>query len=122
MNETLFPEYEDIKPILQIGSYFIGKYKKVESKKKRGGGERASIIKEFIDEINKERYYSGFEKEVSPKMIAVKLGILKTNQELYEFLSECRDYKNRHGSFGKRFFGGFKEKLDKDTIPSSIKK
>lgn len=71
--------------------------------------ERQSIIKEFVDEINKERINTKY-KLVSGSSIAIKLSVLKTKQELHEFLSECRDYKNRNGSFSKRFFGGFKEK------------
>lgn len=110
---SLFPEYQEITPILKLGDYMIGKYKKVEKpkeKRKRGiVNERQAIIKEFVDELNKERDVTKM-KPVTGRQIGVKLGILKTNQELYEFLSECRDYKNRNGSFGKRFWGGFKQK------------
>lgn len=108
--ETLFQEYEPIKEALKIGDFLsrIKKPEKKEKKKRTGGGERATIVKEFVDEINNERGTKM--KPLTAKYIAVKLGILKTNQELYEFLSECRDYKKRNGSFGKRFFGGFKEK------------
>jgi len=107
----LFEEYEPIKKALVLGELLakIKKPEKKEKKKRGGGGERASIVKEFIDEINKERAISKM-KPLTDKHIAVKLGILKSNQELYEFLSECRDYKKRNGSFGKRFFGGFREK------------
>jgi len=110
---ALFEEFEEIKPLLRIGALGIVKYEKpkVEKKKRGGGGERASIVKEFIDEINKERAIHKMEP-LTDKHIAVKLGILKSNQELYEFLSECRDYKKRNGSFGKRFFGGFREKIN----------
>lgn len=108
--DTLFPEYEEVKTILKLGDYMIGKYKKIEKPKKRGiTNERQAIIKEFVDELNKERDITKL-KPVTGKQIGVKLGILKTNQELYEFLSECRDYKNRNDSFGKRFWGGFKIK------------
>jgi len=107
----LFEEYEPIKNTLMIGDILarIKKPEKKENKKRCGGGERASIVKEFIDEINHERAISKM-KPLTDRHIAVKLGILKSNQELYEFLSECRDYKKRNGSFGKRFFGGFKKK------------
>lgn len=106
----LFQEYEDVKPILSIGQYALVKYQKPEKEKKRGiTNERQSIIKQFIDEINSERKHEKL-KPLTDKHIAVKLGILKTNEDLYAFLSECRDYKKRSGSFGKRFFGGFKIK------------
>jgi len=51
-------------------------------------------------------------KPLTSRYIAIKLGILKSNDELYQFFSECKDYKKRNGSFGKRFFGGFKEKIN----------
>lgn len=82
---------------------------KIEKPKDKITNERQSIIKEFVDEINKERIGTKF-KPVTGRLIGIKLGILKTNRELYAFLSECRDFKNRNGSFGKRFFGGFKIK------------
>jgi hypothetical protein len=110
MNETLFEEYEPVKDIMRIGQYALVKYQKPIKEKKKGiTNERQSIVKQFVDELNKERDVTKY-KPYQDKYIAVKLGVLKTNQELYEFLSECRDYKNRNGSFGKRFFGGFKEK------------
>lgn len=71
--------------------------------------ERQEIISQFVEEINRERLGTKW-RPVSERGIAIKLSVLKTNQEMYEFLSECKDYKNRNGSFGKRFFGGYKEK------------
>jgi len=112
MNNTLFQEYEEISNILRIGDLGIVKYKKPEKEKRGITNERQSIVKEFVDEINKERDGTKY-KPVTGRGIAMKLSILKSNEELYQFLSECRDYKNRQGSFGKRFFGGYKEKLDK---------
>lgn len=106
--ESLFEEYEPIKEMLRVGQFALVKYQKPE-KKKRGGGERASIVKEFVDEINKERDPTEY-KPVTGRQIGVMLGVLKTNHELYQFLSECKDYRNRNGSFSKRFFGGFKVK------------
>lgn len=76
-------------------------------KKTKITNERQSILQEFQNEINKERINTKY-KPITGQLIGIKLSILKTNQELYEFLSECRDYKNRKGSFSKRFFGGFK--------------
>jgi len=122
MNETLFPEMDNIKPILLMDQLIGFSQKKLIPKKeaeaiwgkkavKRGiTNETQSIVKEFVDEINKERDPKHF-KPVTGKQIAVKLlTVFKTNHELYEFLSECRDYKNRNGSFSKRFWGGFKSK------------
>lgn len=106
---VLFQEYEPIKNTLQIGE-LLARIKIPEKKKiiKKGiTNERQSIVKEFVLEINSEREKINL-KPLTDRYIAIKLGILKTNTELYQFLSECRDYKKRNGSFGKRFFGGFK--------------
>lgn len=77
--------------------------------KSRITNERQSILKEFVDEINSERIGTKY-KPITGRAVAMCLRLLKTNQELYEFLSICRDYKNRNGSFGKRFWGGCKVK------------
>lgn len=69
--------------------------------------ERQDIIRQFQEELNRERWGTKW-KPLTGRAVAIKLGLLKTNQELYQFFSECKDYKNRHGSFGKRFFGGGK--------------
>jgi hypothetical protein len=71
--------------------------------------ERQDIIRQFVEELNKERIGTKF-KPLTGRAVAIKLGMIKTNQGLYEFLSICKDYKNRNGSFGKRFFGGAKIK------------
>lgn len=107
----LFEEYEPIKKALVLGE-LLAKIKKPEKKEKTNRGitnERQSIVKQFVDEINQEREKEKM-KPLTSRYIAIKLGILKSNDELYQFLSECRDYKKRSGSFGKRFFGGFREK------------
>lgn len=77
--------------------------------------KRQSIIKQFVDEINQERpcSYKNAQgkkitlKPVTGKYIAIKLSHL-TEFDLTYFLSECKDYKNRNGSFSKRFFGSLK--------------
>lgn len=79
-----------------------------EPVKKTITNERAFIISQYEEEINKERLYNKIPK-VNKKVLAIKLSVFKTNQELYEYLSICRDYKARNGSFSKRFYGGFKE-------------
>jgi len=70
--------------------------------------ERATVISIFVQEINKERTGTKF-KQLSPKAIAIKLSHLKL-QDLYTFLSLCRDYKNRQKSFSRYFFGALKVK------------
>lgn len=85
---------------------FLFKYETQESK---ASSERASVIEQFVDAINRERLGTKY-KPVQAKVIAIRLNtVFKTTQELYEFLSICKDYKNRHGSFSRRFFGGFKK-------------
>lgn len=71
--------------------------------------ERAWIISQFVEEINKERIGTSF-KPLSGRVCAIKLSHLKDNHTLYYFLSTCRDYKNRKGSFSKCFFGSLKIK------------
>lgn len=79
----------------------------ISDKKPKIRSERAHIVSIFVDEINKEREGTKY-KPVTGRGMAIKLSVFKTNEELYEFLSICRDFKKRHGSFSKRFFGGFK--------------
>lgn len=71
--------------------------------------KRQWLIKEFVDELNKERKGTKL-KNVTGKMIAIKLSHLN-EFDLSYFLSECRDYKHRKGSFGKMFFGALKNRL-----------
>ena len=68
--------------------------------------ERASVIQQFTEEINQEREGTKY-KLLTGKVIAIKLSHLKL-QDLYTFLSLCRDYKNRQKSFSKYFFGALK--------------
>jgi hypothetical protein len=70
---------------------------------------RQELIKEIVDNINKEREGTKF-KKVKPSFVAVKCSHLKES-DLEYFISECRDYKNRKGSFGKCFFGALKTKI-----------
>ena len=72
------------------------------------GTERSDMIKQFMDLINKEREGTKF-KKVNYITINMKLTHLSLN-DLYYFMSECKDYKNRHGSFSKCFFGALKVK------------
>lgn len=102
MELSLFSKYEVLKPDL----------KKVNS--------RSEILKQFVDEINKERPYTytninGKKTKVgliTGKAVALKVSHLAEN-DLHYFLSVCKDSKNRNGSFSKCFFGSLKpgEKL-----------
>lgn len=77
--------------------------------------KRAELVGFFTDEINKERpctYKVNGKKvtkgKVTARAVAIKLGHMKDLEHLKWFLSECHDYRNRNGSFTKRFFGGVK--------------
>ena len=85
--------------------------KKIELKKSvsKIKSERAFIISQFVEEINKERVDTKF-KPITGKVVAIKLSHIKDNNTLYYFLSTCRDYKNRYNSFSKCFFGALKVK------------
>lgn len=74
---------------------------------KRIRSERADIIRQFLEEINKERIGTKF-KPMTGRGVAIKLGHIKDNGTLYYFLSTCKDAKNRRGSFSKCFFGSLK--------------
>lgn len=116
--EPLFDEFKPIASTLHIAE-LVARLKKPEKqektgeKKKRGiTSERQSIVKEFVDEIDKE-HFKEFGEHLTQKRIrhiAILLSPIKTNHELYAFLSECKDYKRRTpgGSIGKRLYGGAK--------------
>ena len=76
-------------------------------KKKTITNERQDIIRQFLEEINKERVGTKF-KPLTGRGVAIKVGHIKDNHTLYYFLSECKSYKHRHGSFSKYFFGSLK--------------
>lgn len=91
--------------------------------KKKGGTEHDDIINQFLTELNNERIGKKYKKVVKGKetfvslrpltFMAVKMKLLaihKDTQSLYEWLSVCKDYKNRNGSFSKIFFGATKNK------------
>lgn len=68
--------------------------------------ERASLISEFVRELNRERMGTKY-KSVTGRMIAVKLSHLD-NGALYYMLSVGKDYKKRNGSFSRYFWGSLK--------------
>lgn len=77
--------------------------------KKKTLNERQDILRQFLEEINKERIGTKF-KPITGRAVAMKLSHLKDNHTLYFFLSQCKDYKNRNKSFSKYFFGALKVK------------
>ena len=77
------------------------------SQRTRIKSERADIVYQFTEAINNERYGTKY-KPITGRGVAMKLSHLKDNATLYYFLSQCKDYKNRHGSFSKYFFGALK--------------
>jgi hypothetical protein len=101
MELSLFSKYQEIKTTKHIS-------------------KRSLIIEEFVNEINKERPCTYMKnntkvtlKKVTGKAIAIKLAHVKSEFDLMYFLSVCKDYRNRNGSFSKCFFGSLKtgEKL-----------
>lgn len=102
---SLFPEYQEITPILKLGDYFIGKYKKVEQPKKKRGitNERQSVLKEIQTEMEKDG-------KVNVKLLAIRLSHIPT-EDLYFMLSEAKDYRKRgKGEFSKYIWGSIKPK------------
>jgi len=86
---------------------------KEESKKADICNERQWIIKQFVDELNKnvgEKYKIGEKwhavKPVKPSFVAFKLSHLKAF-DLYNFLSTC---KQSRSGFSKCFYGALKTK------------
>jgi len=77
--------------------------------------ERTSILSMFVEEINKERI--GTKWKPMSKLNITRLCIdinrhpqLKTDQQLYEFLSLCKESKETGGSFGGKCFGTLRVK------------
>lgn len=69
--------------------------------------ERQTVVKQFVDAINLEQL-AAKKKPYAASMIAFKLSHVKSLHDLYTFLSTCKDYRNRKGSFNKCFFGALK--------------
>lgn len=72
--------------------------------------EIGEIISEFVDEINAERLNTKY-PQVKFMQIYSKLGAINKDKfALSQFLSNCKDYKRRNGSFSKCFYGATKTK------------
>ena len=66
------------------------------------------LIEEFRTLINAERVGTKW-KPLSYMAVRSKLAAIANDaHELQRFMSECKDYQKRNGSFSKRFFGGLK--------------
>jgi hypothetical protein len=97
MELSLFSKFTDFKP----------NTKKVDTRKE--------LIKQFVNEINKERPCTYEDKNgkkkkiglVSARGVAIKVSYLK-EKDLQYFLSDCRSERARGKSFNKVFFGSLK--------------
>lgn len=82
--------------------------------------KRSLILKDFQIQINNEREAMNWRYKVgnvwkkyipiTGKELGIKLAHIKDTEELLYFLSICKDYKKRKGSFQKCFFGSLKPK------------
>lgn len=89
-------------------------FKLPPEKPRRIGGQRALIIEQFCDELDKGVGNSYLDpktkkwkkqKPVNRQHIAIKLSHVKPNQALWDFLSQCRQSKS---GFAKCFYGALK--------------
>ena len=67
--------------------------------------ERAELIKFFVDTLRNKN-----NKPFSARMIAIKLSHLKVN-DLYNFISQCKDVRNRRGEIAMNKFFWFSLKV-----------
>lgn len=82
--------------------------------------KRSLILKDFEIQINNEREAQGWGYKkgtkwvkvlpITGKELALRLAHIKDPEDLLYFLSVCKDYKKRKGSFQKAFFGALKVK------------
>lgn len=71
--------------------------------------ERQVIIQTILEELAKEKI-----KPILPKLLKqIKNAGIKTNFQLYQIISESKDYRNRKGSFAKCFYGILKNRYEK---------
>ena len=103
--ETLFQEYEEVKPFLRIGNLGLVKFKKPDKKKKGITNQRQSIIKEIQDIIEQEKGC-----KINAKVLAMRLSHCDL-ETLYFMKSSGLDYRNRTGNaFSKYIYGSIKPK------------
>lgn len=113
--------------------------KNYEKPKTKITSQRTELVREFFEELTLDRKFENmrryrgvnrlrgasgqkpltpdeFKKHdlylepFKPSYIGFRLSHVKDLSDLYYFLSVCRDYKNRNGSFAKMFFGALKIK------------
>lgn len=81
--------------------------------------ERSSYLKDIIDIINSERVGTKIPQISSEKqkqLFAIKLSHIPT-EDLPYVISVGKDYKHRHGSFGKYLYGSIK--VNRPVLPDS---
>lgn len=96
----------------------LGNFKYPVSPKQSRRTWRTDFEEEFVAQINSERekeksYLNSQGKKILLKPMNVKsvhfmTRHLKTGQDMAFLLSECKDVRNRGGSFSKTFFGSMK--------------
>lgn len=69
---------------------------------------RQELVKELLDLINIERVGTKY-RPITARAVAIKVSHL-SETDLTWLISTGKDYKNRHGSFSKYFFGVLKAK------------
>ena len=107
---------------MQIGS-MLDKYKSnvtalCSDCGKKCVNRKSCLITQIVNEINKERKDTKW-KPVSYVAILRKLKG-KTEFQVTTCISNCKDYKNRNGSFGKCFWVSLKV-VGKDTLQGNKK-
>jgi hypothetical protein len=76
---------------------------------KKCKNKKSCLITQIVNEVNKERIGTKW-KPVSYITVLRKLKG-KTEYQVTTCISNCKDYKNRNGSFGKCFWGSLKNTL-----------
>ena len=90
-------------------SDLLSKYK-FNEKTTKHRDQRAELIQQFLDEINRERAEEGRFKPQTYKVILLKVKHITSTSDLYAFYKQCLDGKSRYGSFSKVFWGALKVK------------
>lgn len=87
-----------------ISSFTTKQFELKKFNRKEDLSRRASLVKEFVEALNKEREGTKY-KPLQPAYVATRLAFLDT-WDLSMFLVQCRKAK----SFGKTFFWAIKVK------------
>lgn len=87
--------------------------------KSKASGERGIIIEMFVDALNKEREGTKWKPltKIGIKKLAIDINrhpMLKSNQQLYDFYSLCKEAQSRpRGSFSGKCYGTVRPKVVK---------